>query len=77
MTDSAAADVAKAGIRYTTAGDLRQAGFGVIHTPGLKGEGYGHVSAVWPAANPLDEHECEWPAPVQEAFRTCFTEQEG
>jgi hypothetical protein len=70
-------DVAAAGVRYTTAGILRAAGFAVIHTPGRKGEDYGHVSAVWPADNPLDEPDPKWPVPVQEAFAACFTEGEG
>ena len=73
---AASADVARAGIRYATAGDLREAGFAVIHTCMPKGEGYGHVSVIWPAANPLDEQDPDWPAPVQEAFAACFTEQE-
>lgn len=39
-------DVGRAGIRYATAGELRQAGFAVIHTCMRKGEGYGHVSII-------------------------------
>jgi hypothetical protein len=35
-----------AGVRYATAGDLREKGFAVIHTCGRKGEAYGHVSVV-------------------------------
>jgi hypothetical protein len=66
-------DVERAGVRYTTAGELRGAGFAVIHTCGRKGEGYGHVSAVWPAANPLDAPDPAWPPHVQEAFAACFT----
>jgi hypothetical protein len=54
-------DVARAGVHYATAGDLRRAGFAVVHTPGRKGEGNGHVSIVWPDANPLDEQESAWP----------------
>jgi hypothetical protein len=70
-------DVERAGVRYTTAGDLRSAGFAVIHTCGRKGEGYGHVSVVWPAANPLDEADPAWPPHVQEAFAACFTGDKG
>lgn len=71
------ADVQKAGVRYTTAEELRRAGFAVIHTPGRKGEGNGHVSVVWPPANPLDQPDPAWPPHVQEAFAACFTELEG
>lgn len=69
-------DVAAAGVRYGTAGDLRSAGLAVIHTSGRKGEANGHVSVVWPDANPLDEQDPAWPAQVQEAFAACFTEAE-
>ena len=57
-------DVERAGVRYTTAGELR-------------GEGNGHVSVVWPAANPLDEPDPAWPPHVQKTFAACFTEGEG
>lgn len=55
-------DAAAAGVRYTSAGDLREAGFAVIHTPGIKGEESGHVSIIWPSTNPLDEQDRAWPA---------------
>lgn len=71
------ADVERADVRYTTAQRLRDAGFAVIHTCGPAGEGYGHVSVVWPPANPLDEPDRNWPTAVQDDFDTCFTEQEG
>lgn len=70
-------DVARAGIRYAEAGELRKAGFAVVHTCGKKGESNGHVSVVWPDDNPLDNQESEWPLPVQKAFAACFTEHEG
>jgi hypothetical protein len=70
-------DVERAGVRYTTAGELRSAGFAVIHTCGRKGEGYGHVSIVWPAANPLDEPDPAWPPDVRKAFAACFTGDKG
>ena len=70
-------DVAAAGVRYTSAGDLREAGFAVIHTPGIKGEESGHVSVIWPNMNPLDEQDRVWPAEVQAALAACFTEEEG
>lgn len=70
-------DVERAGVRYCTAGELRSAGFAVIHTCGRKGEGNGHVSVVWPAANPLDELDPAWPPHVRKAFATCFTEDKG
>lgn len=70
-------DVRRAGVRHATAGRLREQGFAVIHTCGRKGEGYGHVSVVWPTTNPLDQPDPNWPTPVQEAFAACFTEQEG
>lgn len=71
------AEVAKVRIRYAVAGDLRDAGFAVIHTCGRLGHGHGHVSVIWPATNPLEEREAVWPAHVQAAFAACFTEQEG
>jgi hypothetical protein len=71
------ADVEKAGIRYAMGGELRERGFAVIHTCGRKGEAYGHVSVVWPDTDPLDQPDPAWPGPVQEAFASCFTEQEG
>lgn len=67
-------DVARAGVRYSTAGEIRSAGLAVIHTCGRKGEGYGHVSVIWPAANPLDAPDPAWPPAVREAFAACFTE---
>lgn len=71
------ADVERAGVRYARAGELRERGFAVIHTCGRKGEAYGHVSVVWPDTDPLDQPDPAWPVPVQEAFASCFTEQEG
>ena len=45
--EPAAADVARAAIRYAMAGDLRRAGFAVIHTCTRKlGEASGHISVV-------------------------------
>jgi hypothetical protein len=70
-------DVQRASVRYTAASELRSAGFAVIHTCGRKGEGNGHVSVVWPAANPLDNADPAWPPHVQKAFAACFTEWEG
>ena len=71
------ADIEQAGVRYATARELRQSGFAVIHPCGRKGEGNGHVSLIWPAANPLDEPDPGWPPYVQKAFAACFTEGEG
>ena len=70
-------DVERAGVRYTRAGELRSAGFAVIHTCGRKGEGNGHVSVVWPASSPFDAPDPAWPPRVQKAFAACFTEGEG
>lgn len=69
------ADVERAGVRYTTAGELRDAGFAVIHTCGRRGESNGHVSLVWPPSSPLDEPDPAWPPHVQKAFAACFTEE--
>ena len=67
-------DLARAGIRRTTAGRLRAARFAVIHTCTPKrGEEYGHVSVIWPDDNPLDQREAVWPAEVRAAFAACFT----
>lgn len=70
-------DVARAGIRRTTAGELRAAGFAVVHTCGRRGESNGHVSVIWPADQPLERRRADWPPKVQEAFAACFTEQDG
>ena len=70
-------DVARGAVRRTTAGELRAAGFAVIHTPGKKrGHENPHVSVIWPDDNPLDLQERNWPADVQDAFAACFTEVE-
>jgi hypothetical protein len=68
-------DIARAGVRYARAGDLRKAGFAVIHTCGRQGESNGHISVVWPSENPLDQQKRGWPAEVQAGFAACFTEQ--
>lgn len=70
-------DVERASVRYTTAGKLRSVGFAVIHTCGRKGVSYGHVSAAWPAADPLDKPDPVWPPHVRETFAACFTEARG
>ena len=66
-------DIDMAGVRYARAGDLRAAGLAVIHTCGLKGEGYGHVSVAWPASEPLDVQDPDWPPKVQRDFNACCT----
>jgi len=59
-------------LRWTTAGQLREAGFGVVHTPG-KIKGGPHVSVVYPSFRPLDEHTVPWPPGVSNTFVACFT----
>lgn len=70
-------DIAAAGVRYTTAGELRAAGFAVIHTCGFRGEESAHVSVVWPDGKPLDDQNPNWPVTVQADFAACFTEGEA
>jgi hypothetical protein len=70
------ARVARAGVRYTTAGKLRAKGLAVVHTPG-RIKGGPHVSVVWPGDNPLDTQEVPWPPGVSAAFTACFNEGEG
>jgi hypothetical protein len=62
----------KVTLRWTTAGQLRAAGFGVVHTPG-RVKGGPHVSAVYPSNHPLHEHTVPWPPGVPEQFVACFT----
>jgi hypothetical protein len=65
------AAVDKAGVRYTTAGQLRHAGFAVVHTPGRMINGP-HVSVVWPADDPLERQDIPWPDHVTARFADCF-----
>lgn len=58
-------------LRLTTAGRLRAAGFGVVHTPG-KVKGGPHVSVVYPGDRPLYEHTTPWPPEAAEQFVACF-----
>jgi hypothetical protein len=70
------ARVARAGVRYTTAGRLRAKGLAVVHTPGKIKDGP-HVSVVWPDDNPLDNQVAPWPPGVSAGFEACFNEVEG
>ena len=58
-------------VRHTTAGQLRQAGFAVVHTPGRRINGP-HVSVVWPAGDPLARQDIPWPDSVEARFTKCF-----
>ena len=60
-----------AGMRVTTAGRLRDAGFGVVHTPGAIKDGP-HVSIVWPGAKPLEYQAVPWSDEVSALFDACF-----
>lgn len=62
-------------LRQTTAGQLRAAGFGVVHTPGRFRNGP-HVSVVYPDSRPLEEHTIPWPPEVSERFVACFAGHE-
>lgn len=61
----------RAGVRRTTAGRLREAGFGVVHTPGKFRTGP-HASVVWPGDDPLNRHEVPWSDEVSARFDACF-----
>jgi hypothetical protein len=65
----------RAGMRSTTAGTLRAAGFAVVHTPGAIVNGP-HVSVVWPGAQPLDQHVATWSPEVSAKFDSCFNGHE-
>lgn len=65
------AAVDRAGVRHTTAGRLRQAGFAVVRTPGRMVSGP-HVSVVWPADDPLRRQDVPWPDSIATRFAECF-----
>lgn len=65
--------VARAGVRYSTAGALRKAGFAVVHTPGRIVEGT-HVSVIWPAEDPLEVQTVPWPPDMGRLLDACFNE---
>lgn len=65
-----------ASVRVTTAGRLRDAGFGVIHTPGRIATS-GHISVVWPATMDAEHQQAPWPADVVDDFDECFTRNGG
>lgn len=67
------AALARAGVRYTTAGRLREKGLAVIHSPGKIKDGP-HVSVVWPDDNPLETQVAPWPPGVSELFEACFND---
>jgi hypothetical protein len=59
-------------VRHTTGGQLRRAGFALVHTPGRMIDG-AHVSVVWPADDPLERQDIPWPDTVAARFASCFT----
>ena len=61
----------RAGLRITTAGRLRDAGFAVVHTPGAIKDGP-HVSIVWPGDDPLEYQAVPWPDEASALFDACF-----
>lgn len=65
----------RAGMRSTTAGAFRAAGFAVVHTPGVIADGP-HVSIVWPNTQPLDQHIAAWSPEVSAKFDSCFNGHE-
>jgi hypothetical protein len=67
--------LARAGLRQTTAGKLRDAGFAVVHTPGAIASGP-HVSVVWPASRPFEQQDPAWPDEVSTRFDSCFNGEE-
>jgi hypothetical protein len=76
-------DIERASVRYTTAGDLRKAGFAVLHTPGRIFAGcdgdLSHVSVIWPADDPVQRQDIPWEPDVTASFTQCFNghEDEG
>lgn len=67
------AERSAASARYAHAGDLRDKGFAVVHTPG-RVRNPGHVSIVWPADDPLNRQDIPWPQDVVTAFNGCFND---
>jgi hypothetical protein len=65
------AAVRRSDVRYTTAGQLREAGFAVVHTPG-RTVGGAHISVVWPSDDPLVRQDIPWPDEVAGRFDSCF-----
>jgi hypothetical protein len=57
-------------VRYARAGDLRDAGFGVVHTPSKANKL--HCSVVWPP-EPNPGARVPWPDDLVDALQTCFT----
>jgi hypothetical protein len=70
------AQVGRADVRYATAGQLREAGLAVVHTPGEILGGI-HASAVWPTSDPLSYQEVPWPAWLPARFDACFNRGQG
>lgn len=64
----------KGRVRRTTAGILRRAGFGVVHTPGPVRSGV-HCTITWPDTDPVNAPEVPWPAQVSKRFDSCFNEE--
>jgi hypothetical protein len=67
------ARLARAGVRYTSAGKLRGKGLAVVHTPGRIKDSP-HVSVVWPDDDPLETQVAPWPPGVSEDFEACFND---
>ncbi|MBO3086584.1 hypothetical protein [Cellulomonas fengjieae] len=63
-------ELQNSGVRYALTGDLRTAGFTVVHTPGKIIDGT-HTSIVW-AGEDLGEVVVPWPEKVSETFGSCF-----
>ncbi len=59
------------GRRTSTVKRLRDAGFGVVHTPGRL-PGSMHASVVYPADDPVHTQVHNWPVDVQKKFDICF-----
>jgi hypothetical protein len=63
----------RACVRRAAATRLRQAGFGVVHTPGPKGKEV-HCTVSWPGSDPIDGPRVPWPREVTALFDSCFNE---
>jgi hypothetical protein len=61
----------RARVRYTTAGDLRAAGFTIVHTPGRIREGT-HVSVILHNGDPLGAPHMPWTNAAAARFSACF-----
>lgn len=60
-------------VRWAAAGDIRGAGFAVVHTPNLRVRDSIHSSIVWPS-DPTSSPEVPWVREMIDALDLCFSD---